>query len=431
MHGSAPYVLKPPLMIWLTSAAYSAFGVNSFAATFFSRLFGVLCIVLTITIGRRFFGKAAGWWAGLILLTTNPFLTNATNFRMETGLLLGILLGFYALFASRNWWRPWLFFASIVIGVMAKGPPGLLPILLGIVYFANSRRSGHPWITWDQTTRRWAMAALLLILPAAWYLYLEHHLGPAVYRELVADALTGQRPLIEQLASVWEHYVLRPLLRNAEWVIPTAAGLWAAARTLAAGRSLPRPAAHRRRRVYLVLLLSIALTFLIASAKPAHRLRYLLPAAPAMSWLAGREMARWTRARVPVWLSGAMLLLSVIAFGLSQWAPLPWPTSFTTHDDIVRMHEILDRELPAGAPVALVTREPVKPNRWGRQWSEMDWATFYLGRELVYVDPDSLEGRKLDRPFLLCFKDRQQLMQVLPATRIAHSTIMDLMRPEE
>jgi 4-amino-4-deoxy-L-arabinose transferase-like glycosyltransferase len=64
----------PPLYIWLTTLSFSLFGINEFAARFFSSLFGVGCIILTYYFGKKLFSPKVGFFSA-IFLSINPFFT--------------------------------------------------------------------------------------------------------------------------------------------------------------------------------------------------------------------------------------------------------------------------------------------------------------------------------------------------------------------
>jgi len=53
-----------PLLFWLTAFAIKLFGPTPFAATLFSRLFGLGCIILAGCLGSKLFGKNVGWMGG-------------------------------------------------------------------------------------------------------------------------------------------------------------------------------------------------------------------------------------------------------------------------------------------------------------------------------------------------------------------------------
>ena len=64
---------KPVLLYWLMMSAYSVFGVNEFAARFWSAALGVVTALATYQIGRRLFRPRVGLLAAVILSTSLMF----------------------------------------------------------------------------------------------------------------------------------------------------------------------------------------------------------------------------------------------------------------------------------------------------------------------------------------------------------------------
>lgn len=64
---------KPVLLYWLIMSAYQVFGVNEFAARFWSAALAVGTCMLTYGIGRRLFDAQVGRWAAVILASSLMF----------------------------------------------------------------------------------------------------------------------------------------------------------------------------------------------------------------------------------------------------------------------------------------------------------------------------------------------------------------------
>src|SRR5580765_6223539 len=96
------------------------FRATSFAATLFSRLFGMGCIILTGLLGSRLFGKNTGWFAALALVTCYTFVRGTTTLRMDSALTFGVLLAMLAYFRGEKSWGPPLFYGGVAVAVLAK-----------------------------------------------------------------------------------------------------------------------------------------------------------------------------------------------------------------------------------------------------------------------------------------------------------------------
>ena len=64
---------KPVLLYWCMMTAYAVFGVNEFAARFWSAVAATATVLVTYHLGRRLFSPRAGLWSGLALSTCLMF----------------------------------------------------------------------------------------------------------------------------------------------------------------------------------------------------------------------------------------------------------------------------------------------------------------------------------------------------------------------
>jgi len=71
--NGAPFFKKPPLYIWLTALAYKVFGINEFAARFWSAVSGVGVVLGTYFVGSRLLDRRIGLAGGVLLLGINNF----------------------------------------------------------------------------------------------------------------------------------------------------------------------------------------------------------------------------------------------------------------------------------------------------------------------------------------------------------------------
>ena len=129
---------KPPLIYWSQAASYNLFGENDFAARLPSAIFAALTAVATLVFGTRISGWRAGLWAGLIFATCLQVFIHARAAVADMPLLLFFLGATWAGWervrtpSSKLWW--WIFYLSLGLGFLAKGPIALLPILFTPVH---------------------------------------------------------------------------------------------------------------------------------------------------------------------------------------------------------------------------------------------------------------------------------------------------------
>jgi len=79
---------KPPLMFWMMMAGFGAFGVTEFAARLPAALCGIGTALIVYHLGRRFFSREAGLWAGLITASTLIFTVSARAATVDSALTL-------------------------------------------------------------------------------------------------------------------------------------------------------------------------------------------------------------------------------------------------------------------------------------------------------------------------------------------------------
>jgi 4-amino-4-deoxy-L-arabinose transferase-like glycosyltransferase len=171
-----PFWSKPPLSTWLTAATYLVLGVNEFAARLASLLpsLAVAGIVWHLAVRRG--GRELGLKAALVLLTTPLFFISAGAVMTDPALMLGTTLsmaGFWhAMTRSDRRGRGWayLFFLGLAIGLLAKGPVGVV-LTLGPIGLWTLWKGGVanvwrrlPWV------RGFALTAVLAL---PWYALAE------------------------------------------------------------------------------------------------------------------------------------------------------------------------------------------------------------------------------------------------------------------
>jgi 4-amino-4-deoxy-L-arabinose transferase-like glycosyltransferase len=146
---------KPVLLYWLMMSAYALWGDTEFAARFWSAVLGIGTVVVTYHIGRRLFNASVGRWAAIVLSTTLMFDVASRAATPDSPLIFFSTLGigiyvFGALgrkplrtessaskktsqnmsppprFDPESWYVVALIYAVLGLGVLAKGPVGLV-----------------------------------------------------------------------------------------------------------------------------------------------------------------------------------------------------------------------------------------------------------------------------------------------------------------
>jgi len=126
------YFEKPPLHYWLNAISSLVFGQTPFAARFTGALFGVLGVLLTYHIGRKLYGRRAGFLSAVVLGTSVGVVVQARVNITDTPLTFCLCSALGAfLLASREGERHkgvyyHLFYVFMALAVLAKGLIGIV-----------------------------------------------------------------------------------------------------------------------------------------------------------------------------------------------------------------------------------------------------------------------------------------------------------------
>ena len=150
---------KPPLTYWAQVASYRIFGESDFSARFPSAIAAALIAVVVFSWGRRIAGEKLGWWAAIIFTLSLQTFVHAKAAVADMWLVLFMtvahwsgheLLNGSSSAASRPsvapyqlsalqrfnpstlqpflpWWL--MFYLSLALGFLAKGPLAWVPLL--------------------------------------------------------------------------------------------------------------------------------------------------------------------------------------------------------------------------------------------------------------------------------------------------------------
>ncbi|MFZ0396333.1 MAG: glycosyltransferase family 39 protein, partial [Terracidiphilus sp.] len=163
------YLEKPPLPYWLTAADYRIFGQNVFATHLPNALAILGCAWICWLWGARAWGRRAGYYAALAMLTAiGPFLF--TRFAIPdvllTFLLLLALWNFLTGLEDRRAPRIYAMWAALALATLAKG-------LVAPVFFIAA---AVPFLMLSGLWRRWRElkpvtgVLLFLAVAAPWHI---------------------------------------------------------------------------------------------------------------------------------------------------------------------------------------------------------------------------------------------------------------------
>jgi 4-amino-4-deoxy-L-arabinose transferase-like glycosyltransferase len=135
-----PYKEKPPLLFWAQCAMSLPFGdVTEFSARLPSVLAGIITVLLTYLLVRRLFDARTGFWAALILITTQRIWWQSRFGQIDmllTACVTAAFLFFWIWYSERRNIYLVGFYLSMAAGVLAKGPPAIVfPLLMALTFF--------------------------------------------------------------------------------------------------------------------------------------------------------------------------------------------------------------------------------------------------------------------------------------------------------
>ena len=192
---------KPPFYFWSSILALKAFASSEFALRLPSALAAVLCVVLTYLLALELSrSRAAGLYAGAVLLSTAAFIDAGRQVRPDTLVLAAILFAFYAFLRGlRNprWFL--LFGAAIGVGVMSKSVIGLLAYPLALIAALFFRQ-----FSWLKDKWFWMGQGLAFLIAAPWHIYMSLKFGEAFWKSylLTQVVMRYQENLIQNNSSI-------------------------------------------------------------------------------------------------------------------------------------------------------------------------------------------------------------------------------------
>ena len=295
-----PWLEKPVLYYWLASAAYWLFGINEFSARLPSALAAVLGVFCVYFVGRQREGPAEGLFSCLILAASILYFSLAraasTDMVFSAAMAVAWTALFFLLFGGKGLLRDsgasgsplgllLIFYAFLGLATLAKGPAGfVLPLvslavfllLTGRMKLAASFRplTGVlvllavvlPWYGLCTLANGWGFVEEFLIRHNLERFLTDRYEHPQPFWFFPAVALIGFFPWSLQLIPS-----ARSLFRHGD--------RW---RSLAASQDL---------FLWLWLLTPLVVFSLSRSKLPG----YLLPAAPAIALLIGRQVRLWLK----------------------------------------------------------------------------------------------------------------------------------------
>jgi 4-amino-4-deoxy-L-arabinose transferase-like glycosyltransferase len=291
------YLEKAPLPYWLMATSFRLFGVSAWSARL-AQCVGILLLAfLLLQAGRKFLSAEAGFWAGVVSLTSfGPYLFTRI---LIPDLLVGLWIGFGLYFFLRGWQQQqpsllscWGLAATTALNVLTKGVIGLVfPCVIIFVFLLLVGDLGHLL-----KMRLMSSTLILFLIAAPWHIL----------------AAIRNPPVGQAKGFLWFYFVNEQFLRYLGkrypadygtfplllfwgmifvWLLPWSAFLPQAIRQV---RLRPSRTAEWRRSPQTSLLLCLiwAAVILIFFSFSTRQEYYLVPALPALALLLGNWLAQ-------------------------------------------------------------------------------------------------------------------------------------------
>ena len=277
-----PRLDKPIFFFGLVALSYKLFGISEWAARLPSALAALACLGITYRFASSLFGRRAGLWSALILLSSMEFFALSRAVLMDMTLTCFISLALWSLClgqrevgsGSRKIHFP-LMYVAMGMATLLKGPIGfVLPAAVIGVYLLLTKR-------WSLLRRMQIPLgiALLILTVAPWYLAAESR-NPGYLRYFFWEENVGR-------------FTSTQFNRNGPWyyfIGVLAGGLfpWTALLPTAIADLWKRP--PKDERLLLVLWVIVPLLFFsLSSSKLPH---YILPIYPPLAIILAAVIAK-------------------------------------------------------------------------------------------------------------------------------------------
>ena len=278
---------KPPLYYWLAALIAKLIGFNEWAMRLPAAISGVLTVVTTYLLGKKFYNERTGCLAGLIAMTAFQFLVQSRIAELDIVLTLFMTLAIYLFYLGYTTGERKFYLWSYVpmaLAVLIKGLLGVaLPVcavFLFLLFKKELRKAKEFHIL--------PGILIIFLIGLPWYIA-EYIIHGKVFLEFALGFLFLSRfqGAVSGHTGPWYYYFFALILGFAPWSQFLPVGLWQTWRRLTPRD--PRPVTRDPELLTLCFILPAFIVFSIAKTKIPN---YVLPLYP---FLAIMVAAMWDR----------------------------------------------------------------------------------------------------------------------------------------
>ncbi|MEN8149419.1 MAG: glycosyltransferase family 39 protein [Planctomycetota bacterium] len=314
-HNGKPFYDKTVLHNWFVAISLMVLGFTEVAARLPAALLALGTVLVTYWMGRRMFGKWAGFFGAVVLATSVMVVVLSQTIIHDSSLCFFVTLAlafFYRGYSAEDGGGKWFLFscASLGMALIAKGPVGLvLPagvIFLFLAFRRDLRFLGKMQLHWG--------VPLGLLIGIPWFVAIGTQNGDWLYEFVVRlhlGSFLGLESVRINHPKPWYQYA--PLLAGgfAPWSVFLPGAVWRAWQR--------RPEDVRGATALLLVWAGVYILFF--SAATSKLATYLLPCYPALALLVGRLWAEVATRDAPAatarrWLTWPILVFAAIPIAI-------------------------------------------------------------------------------------------------------------------
>jgi 4-amino-4-deoxy-L-arabinose transferase-like glycosyltransferase len=313
---------KPPLTYWGQIASYKTFGQNDFAARFPSAIAAALTALSIFAWGSRlpsprrpsasqaYIGTArVGWWSAIIFTLSLQTFLHAKAAVADMWLVLFVTLTHWAGYEllrdrlspaadqtanskhqTSHWW--WVFYLSLALAFLAKGPIGWIPLLtVGVTMIflretplARRFAFGRGLLLMLSTVAIWGVPALIQTHGQFFVVGIGRHV---IGRSFAAMEGHGANSLGMYLLLL-PFYFVTIFLSFFPWSIKLP---WLIRKLLGEKKTGSADPGDNRNKIDNYLVIGVAIIFVIFTLVKTKLPHYTLPAFPLLALLLARGLA--------------------------------------------------------------------------------------------------------------------------------------------
>lgn len=330
-----PWLEKPPLYYWQAMVAFSIFGVSDWAARL-PAAFDATALVLAVYFFLRRFRPGFELDGALITAASAGIVGYARAASMDMALTAAFTVGMLFWWAWRETGKKIylaMFYVSIALGMLAKGPVAPFLAALVIVLYALTVRD------WRLISKTFWLPGILLfcVIALPWYFAVQMR-NPQFFREFILQHNLARfsQNLYHHREPFW-YYLPVMALGMVPWTVFAIAGLLSAVRVWWSKRNVDGGGRANQFSVFAVCWLIVPVVFFSISQSKLPG--YILPSIPAGALV----LAEYLRRHIEPGETGRASTVLVVLHALLAAAPIV--------PGLLIAYLVMQRRLPGGQPM--------------------------------------------------------------------------------